>query len=107
MLPETFEVAVKENQHENVINEIMDKLRPLPVDATNKASQTGLMIACGHGALEVAEAFVDKGAKLDAVDFQGWAPIHHAAQNGRLEVVKKVTEAALKKFGSENYVSHY
>jgi hypothetical protein len=86
-MPTAFETAVSENKDELVYNYLIGDW-PLPVDIRNKASQTGLMIACAFKAVETAEEIIEKNPDLNARDTLGWTALHHAAQSGSLECVK-------------------
>jgi ankyrin repeat protein len=86
-MPSAFETAVSENKDELVYNYLIGDW-PLPVDIRNKASQTGLMIACAFKAVETAEEIIEKNPDLNARDTLGWTALHHAAKRGSWECVK-------------------
>ena len=90
-MPTIFETIIKENNNEQVYNYLIGN-RSLPVDIRNKASQTGLMIACAFKAEETAEEIIEKNPDLNARDTLGWTALHHAAQSGTLECVKLLIE---------------
>jgi ankyrin repeat protein len=91
-MPTIFETVIKENNNEQVYNYLIGN-RSLPVDIRNKASQTGLMIACAFKAVETAEEIIEKNPDLNARDTLGWTALHHAAQSGTLECVKLLIES--------------
>jgi ankyrin repeat protein len=90
-MPTSFETAVSENKYELVYNYLIGDW-PLPVDIRNKASQTGLMIACAFKAVETAEEIIEKSPDLNARDTLGWTALHHAAQSGSWECIKLLIE---------------
>jgi ankyrin repeat protein len=91
-MPTIFETIIKENNNEQVYNYLIGN-RSLPVDIRNKASQTGLMIACACKAEETAEEIIDKNPDLNARDTLGWTALHHAAHSGSWECVKLLIES--------------
>ena len=54
LMPSAFETAIRKNKAEEVHNFLIGG-RPLPMDIPNKASQTGLMVACAFGACDVVQ----------------------------------------------------
>jgi ankyrin repeat protein len=61
----------------------------LPVDVRNKASQTGLMIACANNkSCETVKVILDQSPNICAEDLQGWTALHYAAKQGSLESAK-------------------
>jgi ankyrin repeat protein len=90
-MPTIFETIIKENNNEQVYNYLIGN-RSLQVDICNKASQTGLMIACIFKAVETAEEIIEKNPNLNARDTLGWTALHHAAQSGSWECVKLLIE---------------
>jgi ankyrin repeat protein len=94
-MPTAFETAITENKYELVYNYLIGDW-PLPVDIRNKASQTGLMIACAFKAVETAEEIIEKNPELDARDTLGWTALHHAAQSGSWECIKLLIENKAK-----------
>jgi ankyrin repeat protein len=86
-MPTIFETIIKENNNEQVYNYLIGN-RSLPVDIRNKASQTGLMIACAFKAEETAEEIIEKNPDLNARDTLGWTALHHATKSGSWECVK-------------------
>jgi ankyrin repeat protein len=99
-MPKIFEEAIHENEAEKVHNFLIGG-RPIPVDIPNKASQTGLMIACDKGSIDVVEEFLEnenEKPNLDSVDALGWTALHHASDNGNLSVVELLNEKNRQKF---------
>ncbi len=91
LMPTIFETIIKENNNEQVYNYLIGN-RSLPVDIRNKASQTGLMIACAFKAVETAEEIIEKNPDLNARDTLGWTALHYAAQSGSWECVQLLIE---------------
>ena len=93
-MPKIFEAAIHENKAEEVHNFLIGG-RPIPVDITNIASQTGLMIGCAFGAFDVVEELLEnenEKPNLDAADALGWTALHHAADHGNLNIVEMLFE---------------
>lgn len=67
-------------------------LRGAPVDSTNAAGHTGLMIAVARGHPRVTQALLQAGANPSAADRKGFTPLHFAA--GRADV--DITEMLLR-----------
>ncbi|HPU51832.1 MAG TPA: ankyrin repeat domain-containing protein [Burkholderiaceae bacterium] len=59
------------------------------VNARNKAGETALMYAAGHGELEMARLLLKRGAQINS---QGWTPLHYAASAGHLQMVTWLLE---------------
>ena len=60
-----------------------EQMPTVPVDQRDTAGVTPLAAAAeaGHGA--VCELLMRRNANIDAVDHNGWTPIHHACYGGR------------------------
>jgi ankyrin repeat protein len=61
------------------------------VDANASFPITGtraLMIAAAQGHVDTVRALLDAGADVNAADVTGWTPLHAAAYNGDLQIVK-------------------
>jgi ankyrin repeat protein len=86
-MPTIFETIIKDNNNEQVYNYLIGN-RSLPVEIRNKASQTGLMLACACKAVETAEEIIEKNPDLNARDTLSWTALHHAAQSGSWECVQ-------------------
>lgn len=57
----------------------------IDVEARNPQDESVLMLACLKGYLGIAQALIAKGADVNK---PGWAPLHYAATNGHLEVMR-------------------
>ena len=55
---------------------------------------TPLIFAAEHGHLEVLKLLFVRGAKIDAVTYNGSRAIHKAAQNNRPDIVKFLVQEA-------------
>ena len=94
-MPNAFETAIRKNKAEEVHNFLIGG-RPLPVDIPNKASQTGLMVACASGAFDVVQELLNNENEmpnLDAADAFGFTALHHATDHGNLNIVKILMES--------------
>ncbi|KAL7753727.1 hypothetical protein RI367_000658 [Sorochytrium milnesiophthora] len=47
-----------------------------------------LHVACIHGHLPLVRCLVEHGADVNCVDWQGWTPLHNAADSGHLDIIK-------------------
>ena len=47
-----------------------------------------LAVAAAQGHADIVEALLDAGADVNAADVTGWTPLHAAAYNGNLQIVK-------------------
>jgi len=104
-MPKTFESAIHENKAEEIHNFLIGG-KPIPVDITNIASQTGLMIACANGSIDVVEELLENEndkPNLDASDALGWTALHHAADHGNLRIVEMLFEKIRYNFYSYNF----
>jgi ankyrin repeat protein len=91
-MPPSFEAAIKENKSTTVHNRLIGS-NGLPVDIRNKASQTGLMIACAEkNNSETVKVILDIHPDLEATDTRGFTALHYAVQCGSLENVKLLFE---------------
>jgi ankyrin repeat protein len=96
-MPTSFETAIKENNDDLVCNWLTGN-RPIPINIRNKASLTGLMIACQSKADATLEEILeinqdsakpsDKTADLNAKDCMCSSALHYAAKSGSLECIK-------------------
>jgi len=59
------------------------------LNALNAVGESPLMLAALKGQLEVAGKLIKKGADVNKTD---WAPLHYAASNGHVEVIKLLLE---------------
>jgi len=58
----------------------------------HKEKDSSLLGACRTGNLETAQASIDGGANVEAVDASGERPLHVAAKHGYIDVVRKLVE---------------
>ena len=66
---------------------------PNQIDALKKSDWTPLMMACTKpGNLEVVRFLVDKGARMDLVNKDGWNAVFLAGRTGDLEIFKFLVE---------------
>ena len=63
------------------------------VNDEDNDSQTALHLACIHGKYEVVELLLDKGADIEARDFNLWMPLDCAAAYGRPKCARMLLEA--------------
>ena len=81
------------------------------VNERDRILQTPLHAVCTSGHKQLAEILLQKGADVNAVDTNNWAPIHCAAANCQLELVdllldqRKTNLAILSKDGTSMF--HY
>ena len=66
---------------------------PAAVNDEDNDSQTALHLACIHGKYDVVELLLDKGADIEARDFNLWMPLDCAAAYGRPKCAKMLLEA--------------
>ncbi|XP_065188507.1 uncharacterized protein LOC135819261 [Sycon ciliatum] len=66
---------------------------------------TPLHIACRHGNIDIAKHLVKCKAKVDKTDWNGDLPVHRAAWNGRLEVIKYLLDLQSDTISVKNNVS--
>lgn len=59
------------------------------LNAINAVGESPLMLSALKGHLELSEKLVKKGADVNKT---GWTPLHYAASNGQVEVIKLLLE---------------
>jgi ankyrin repeat protein len=64
----------------------------VPVHVRDRAWRTPLMLACAAGHTEVVEKLASANGSSTAIDLVGFTAMHHAADNGQLEIVKLLVE---------------
>ncbi|ROT35335.1 hypothetical protein SODALDRAFT_243739, partial [Sodiomyces alkalinus F11] len=62
--------------------------RSCDVNETNSLGRSALSLACSDGFFEIADMLLKKGANSCLADKDGLMPIHLAAQNGHVDVVR-------------------
>lgn len=65
----------------------------VPVNLTNQAGDTLLMLAAYHGHAAAVKALVERGADYDRLNDRGQSPLAGAVFKGEAEVVRVLTEA--------------
>jgi ankyrin repeat protein len=61
----------------------------IKIESRNAADESPLMLAALRGELPLAQVLIKKGADVNK---PGWAPLHYAATNGHVEVMKLLLE---------------
>ena len=69
------------------------ELEGIDVNSTEIQGTTALHIAAGKGNVKLASYLISVGADRFAQDCNGLAPIHCAARNGHLEIIKLILES--------------
>ena len=64
------------------------------IECRTRFEFTPLIFAAEHGHLQVLKLLFVRGAKIDAVTYNGSRPIHKAAQNNRPDIVKFLVQEA-------------
>lgn len=65
----------------------------VPVNLTNQAGDTILMLASYHGHSEAVKTLVERGADVDRLNDRGQSPLAGAVFKGEAEIVRVLTEA--------------
>eukprot|EP00438_Fugacium_kawagutii_P018283 Skav222994 [mRNA] locus=scaffold1827:276678:279843:- [translate_table: standard] len=96
---------LEESQNENLKGLVVD-LQKLPKKKHQKVTaqtqsndafrSSPLSVAAQHGLLDLAEAFIRKGANLEAKDPEGWTPLFWAAYNGHVKVAELLIRKGAK-----------
>ncbi|MDI1245616.1 MAG: ankyrin repeat domain-containing protein [Rhodoferax sp.] len=76
-------LAMKESSF-NVVKVLLSHPK-IKVEVRNVADENPLMLAALKGEKELCQLMIQKGADVNK---PGWAPLHYAATNGHLEVVR-------------------
>ncbi|KAI9015599.1 ankyrin repeat-containing domain protein, partial [Hyaloraphidium curvatum] len=63
------------------------------LEVRHDGGATPLYLAAQEGHIEVVRRLLRHGARVDAVDTDGWVPLHAAAQNGHLTCVELLLDA--------------
>ncbi len=63
------------------------------VNDEDNDSQTALHLACIHGNFDVVSLLIDKGADIEARNFNLWTPLDCAAAHGRPKCTKMLLDA--------------
>jgi len=64
------------------------------VHTADSKGNSGLMLACAGGHFDVVRYLASIGASLTVPNYAGWAPLHRACFNGRLDVAKFLLASA-------------
>ncbi len=56
-MPEMFEKACQSNKS-NKVHELLTANRFVPIEIKNSKAETGTVIACSHGAVDVLDIFI-------------------------------------------------
>ena len=94
--------------HTAVENGDLDRVRLLVVeqgadkDKGNSDGNTPLLIASGHGHLDVVQYLVEQGASLDKANDSGWTPLISAASSGHLKVARSLLEQGADRDKADN-----
>jgi uncharacterized protein len=83
--------------HADVARELIARGAPLDVQAKNDMSVTPLHSALAGRHNAIAEALIDAGANVNAVQQGGWTPLHAAALHGDAEMVSRLLSAGADK----------
>ncbi len=65
--------------------EALIQAKNLDFDKPNAAGETALMMACLQGQLDMVKLMVERQVEINKT---GWTPLHYAATNGHLEIVR-------------------
>ena len=89
-MPSHLESAIKEKDVQKV-HGLLTGEGPIAVNILNKQSETGVIIACKHNALNVLTLLAQKSkVDLNARDSKGFCALHHAAQLNHSECVEEL-----------------
>ena len=89
-MPSHLESAIKEKDVQKV-HGLLTGEGPIAVNILNKQSETGVIIACKHNALNVLTLLAQKSkVELNARDSKGFCALHHAAQLNHSECVEEL-----------------
>jgi ankyrin repeat protein len=89
LMPAKFEEEIKKD-NQSFIRSQLESGRPVPVDIRNKASQSGLMLACQAKSFKTVQVFLKNKADVNAVDASGWTALHYASQSCCIKSLKLV-----------------
>lgn len=67
------------------VAQVLLSMNSIKVEARNAVDESPLMLAALKGELKLCELLIKKGADVNK---PGWAPLHYAATNGHVEVIK-------------------
>ncbi len=68
---------------------VLLSLNSIKVEVRNAADESPLMLAALKGELKLCELLIKKGADVNK---PGWAPLHYAATNGHVDVIRLLLE---------------
>jgi ankyrin repeat protein len=80
-------LAVQESSFK--VARLLISLNGIHAEVRNAADESPLMLAALKGELTLCELLIKKGADVNK---PGWAPLHYAATNGQVEVIKLLLE---------------
>jgi ankyrin repeat protein len=71
-----------------LLGTLLSKNPSLLNDALDSRKVTALHLACSEGKIEAVRFLVEKGANINAKDWQEWTPFHYAAEGLHLPLVR-------------------
>jgi ankyrin repeat protein len=66
------------------------------IEERDEDGRTPLMQACIDRKGEIAKLLIDRGASIDATDYQMWTPLHFSVQEGSSEIAEKLLKCGCR-----------